>query len=220
MSSLSPDERGLSRQDLQSLAAATALSGDSTADSNDHVVEVARQILEMDFGYVSEFRGDEMILRATAGDGPSFDMHKGDGYPLDGSYDQRMVAKTIPSVVSDTSANDELRDLAITKLAAIGAYIGVPIYLKDGKLYGTFVTIAHAPQPDLDDRHVQLLALLSHIVASGIELQRLERDNERLRAQIGRMTEELDEAEEDRRMSRILTSGEFQTLPHGTIPRP
>jgi GAF domain-containing protein len=218
MSSLSPDERGLSRQDLQSLAAVTALTSESTADSNDHVLEVARQILEMDFGYVAEFRGDEMILRATAGDGASFDMSKGDGYPLDGSYDQRMVAERIPNVVSDTSANDELRDLAVTKLAAIGAYIGVAIYLKDGKLYGTFVTVAHAAQPDLDDRHVQLLALLSHIVASGMEIQRLEKDNARLRGQIGRMTEELDEAEEDRRMSRILTSGEFQAIPRSTLP--
>ena len=210
------DERGLSRHDLQTLA---LVSAESPKDGGvDHVLEVTRQILGTDFGFISEFRGEEQILRGTAGDGASFEMTSGDGYPLDGSYCQRMVDGRIPKLVPDTSRNDELRDLALTKLSQIGAYIGVPIYLSDGKLYGTFVSINHQPAPELDENHVRLMEVLSHFVASGIELRRLAKENERLRSQIGRMTEELDEAEEDRRMSRILTSGEFQAIPKGVIP--
>ena len=212
--------RGLSRRDLSTLSASvvTATPAETPEDETERVLEVARQIMEMELGYVTEFKGDEEIVRATAGDAASFDMSKGDGYPLDGSYNQRMVAGVIPNIVTDTSKNEEVRDLAVTKLSAIGSYVGVPIYLKKGKLYGAFVVVSHEPQPDLGERHLRLMEVLGQVVASGMEQQRLEKENGRLRSQIRRMTEELDEAEEDRRMSGILTSGEFLAIPHGKIP--
>jgi GAF domain-containing protein len=209
------EPRGLNTKELESLA---ALSAESPTRRIDHALEIARQILGMDFGYVTEFVGDEQILRGVSGDSASFDMTQGDGYPLDGTYCQRMVVGSIPKIVPNTAENEELRDLALTKLSAIGSYVGVPIYLSDGSMYGTFCTISHQPQSDLGERHLLLMQILSHIVAAGIEQQRLEKENERLRTKMAEMQSDFDEFEEDRRVTRILTSGEFKTIPRGTPP--
>ncbi len=208
-------ETDLSNKDLGKLA---EVSGDSPGRRIDHAIEIAREILGMDFGYVSEFVGGEQILRATSGDGESFEMTEGDGYPLDGTYCQRMVTGQIPKLIPDTSENDKVRELALTRLSAIGSYVGVPIYLSEGRLFGTFCTISHNPAHQLGERHLRVMEVLSHIVATGIEQQRLEKEVERLRAQITNMTTELDDAEGDRRLSRIMMSGEFQAIPRGALP--
>jgi GAF domain-containing protein len=205
----------VSINDLDRLA---SVSAETTGRRIDQALDVARDLLSMDFGYLSEFVGGEQIIRATSGDSTSFDMNTGDGYPLDGTYCQRMVAGKIPRVISNTAENEELRDLAMTKLSVIGSYVGVPIYLHDGALYGTLVAISHDAKSDLGERHVKLMEVLSHIVASSIEQQRLEKENQQLKDKISQMDTELDDAEGDRRLSRILMSGEFQAIPRGTPP--
>lgn len=214
---MTPDgaEQPPTTNDLDQLV---AVSAQAASRRIEQALEAAGRLLGMDFSYVAEFVGDEQILRATAGDGASFDLSIGDGYPLDGSYCQRMVTGLIPNIIPATSANDELRDLALTKLSRIGAYAGVPIRLHDGTLYGSFASISHDPRPELSERALRLMEILSHMVASVIEQQRLETENQRLRDQIASLDTELDEAEGDRRLSRILMSGEFQAIPRGTPP--
>jgi GAF domain-containing protein len=181
-------------------------------------LDLARELLGLEFSYITEFRGDEQLIQGVSGDRISFDMSPGDGYPLDGSYCQRMIAGSIPNVIPDTAANREVRDLAVTKLSAIRAYVGVPVYLYEEKLYGTLVAVSHQPHPELGARDVRMMELLSQIVTGALEEQRTERENQRLRDRIGGLTDELDAAEEDRRVSRILLSSEFSTIPPGTPP--
>lgn len=181
-------------------------------------LDLARELLGLEFSYITEFRGDEQLIQGVSGDRISFDMSPGDGYPLDGSYCQRMIAGKIPNVIPDAAANPEVRDLAVTRLSAIRAYVGVPVNLYEGKLYGTLCAVSHQPQPELGAREVRLMELLSQIITGALEEQRTERENQRLRDRIGGLTDELDAAEEDRRVSRILLSGEFRTIPRGTPP--
>jgi GAF domain-containing protein len=181
-------------------------------------LDLARELLGLEFSYITEFRGDEQLIQGVSGDRISFDMSPGDGYPLDGSYCQRMIAGKIPNVVPDAAANPEVRDLAVTRLSAIGAYVGVPVYLYEDKLYGTLAAVSHQPHPELGGRAVRVMELLSQIITGALEEQRTERENQRLRDRIGGLTDELDAAEEDRRVSRILLSGEFRTIPRGTPP--
>src|SRR5688572_682440 len=112
-------------------------------------LQLAREFLGMDVGYFTQFKGGEQTYRALAGDAASFGMAEDEGYPLDGTYCQRMVLGDIPSIVTDTSANKEVADLALTELGRIGAYAGVPIEFADGRLYGTLCTVSHEAKPDL-----------------------------------------------------------------------
>jgi GAF domain-containing protein len=197
---------GLTAQDLERLA---LLPAEPPGQRIDHAIAMAREVLGMDLGYVTEFVGSEQIYRAVSGDGASFEVAAGDGNPLDGSYCERMIAGTIPTIVPNTAENAELRDLAATRIGSVGAYVGVPIVLSDGSLYGSMCAVSHKAQTALGERHLRIIEMLSKIVASGIEQERLERENDRLRTQIIDISDQLDEAEEDRRVSKIMLSGEF-----------
>jgi GAF domain-containing protein len=172
-------------------------------------LELARTLLGMEFSYLTEMKEDEQLLRGVAGDADGFDMHTGDGYPAEGSYDRRMLLGSIPNIVQDVAANVELRDLALTSQSDIGSYVGVPVHRYSGALYGTLSAISHSANSELGDRDVRVLELLGAVVTGGLEQRAIELENERLRKEIGGLTDELDAAEEDRRLSGIITSGEF-----------
>ncbi len=138
--------------DARDLERLIALSSESPAQRIRSALGLARELLGLEFGYITEFRGDEQLIQGVSGDRISFEIAPGDGYPLDGSYCQRMIAGTIPNAVPNTAASREVRDLAMTKLSAIGAYIGVPIYLSDGKLYGTLCAVSHHAHEELGPR--------------------------------------------------------------------
>ena len=67
--------------------------------------------------------------------------------------------------------------------AAIGAYIGVPLYLADGTLYGSLCCLSHQPDHSLDQRDVDFMAML----ANDLEEQRAhDRERQRVIDVIGR----------------------------------
>lgn len=159
-------------------------------------LEIAREALGMEAGYVAEFTGGEQVYREVAGDAGSFDMRRDEGYPLDGSYCQRMVLGEISNVVEDSSANERVRDLAITRLGDIGAYIGVPITFSDGRIYGTVCAVSHRPRPELSDRDVLVLKAIARLMGSELERESLHGENERLAARVAELEEEVAELRE------------------------
>jgi hypothetical protein len=55
------------------------------------------------------------------------------------------LVRPIPATVPDVRTVAELRDLPVTVELDIGCYVGVPINLSDGRLYGTLCGFAHEP---------------------------------------------------------------------------
>ena len=49
------------------------------------------------------------------------------------------------------------------------AYVGVPIRLRSGEVYGTLCAVDTQPHPELSDRHAELLNFLSELAAELIE---------------------------------------------------
>jgi GAF domain-containing protein len=178
---------GMQQDELSRVAEIAARrAGDRVAE----MLDLAREALGVDAAYVTEFKDDEQVYRALAGDYESFGMAPDDGYPLEGSYCQRMVVGRIPSVVPDVGANAELAGLALTSLGDIGAYVGVPITLSDGRIWGTMCGVSHDASP-LDRRAEALMQILSRMAAAEIEReiglehqQLLERRIEELEAQL------------------------------------
>ena len=207
---MAPDEAStLSPSELQRLA---LLPTEAPVARIDGAISMAREVLGMDVAYLTEFAGEEQIYRAVSGAGSSFDIAAGEGRPLDRGYEERLIAGRIPRAVPSTAENDELRDLALTRSGGIGAYAGVPVRLSNGGLYGTLAAVSHSAKPELGSKQVELLDMLARVVSSGIEQERLQRENDQLKGQVAGLNEELNEAEEDRRLSRIMLSGEFKTL--------
>jgi EAL domain-containing protein (putative c-di-GMP-specific phosphodiesterase class I) len=135
----------------------------------DRLLAVAQQQLGMEVAFVGRFDEDRRVLRAVHGDAASFGLEVGGGQPLEGTYCHRMVQGLLPQAVPDATADLRVRDLPGTLAGRVGAYVGVPLHLSDGELYGTFCCLSHDSRPALDEHDVALLRMLSTLLADELE---------------------------------------------------
>jgi EAL domain-containing protein (putative c-di-GMP-specific phosphodiesterase class I) len=144
----------------------------------EHVLELTRRHLDMDVAFVGHFSGGNEVVRSIV-------ERKGSGVPattsvpLEDTYCKRMTDGRIDCVIPDAASDPRVSELPATRTANIGAYIGVPIVLSDGTLYGTFCCTSSGPRPELGQRDVQLMKVLADLVADQIEHE--EREAERAR---------------------------------------
>ncbi len=89
--------------------------------------------LGMQAAFVAEMTQTQHIFRAVGGDFGSFGLAADSGRPREGTYCDLMLAGTLPNVVPDTTADPRVRDLPATTAGSIGAYVGVPLTLTDGR---------------------------------------------------------------------------------------
>jgi len=150
----------------------------------ERIVEFAHRQLSLDVAYLSEFRDGRRLYRAVSGDSESFNLSHTHGLPADATFDHRMAAGAIANVIRDTSADERVSDLFVTRHARIGAYVGVPIQLSDGTLYGALAGVSHAPDPRLDPCAVRLLSMLGELIIHDLEEERRRED---LRAAISNL---------------------------------
>jgi PAS domain S-box-containing protein len=148
------------------------------------VLKAARELLDMDVSWVAEFADGQHVFRDVDGDAASFGVKQGDAIPLSATYCLRMLNGDIPNVVPDVRNDPRVRDMPVTAATGTGAYVGVPLRLSDGGLYGTLCCASHAAKPGLDASEVQFMHVLARLVTDVIERQRLEHQNKRLRGEL------------------------------------
>lgn len=129
-----------------------------------------REALGMDIAFVSQFVDDQRVFRVVnvAAHSPS-PLAPGQSDPLVDSYCKRIVEGRLPHAIADTAASPEARDLAITQRLRIGAYLSVPIVLKNGEVYGTLCCFSHLARPGLGDGEVLGLQDVASVIAAGID---------------------------------------------------
>lgn len=129
-----------------------------------------REALGMDIAFVSQFAGDQRVFRiVSVAAAVSPRVAPGQSDPLVDSYCQRIVEGRLPRAIPDTAASPEARALPITQRLRIGAYLSVPIVLKNGEVYGTLCCFSHEPRPDLGDAEVLGLQDVANVIAAGID---------------------------------------------------
>lgn len=173
----------------------TNISGppDFAADSVTQILHSIRSHLEMDVAFVSEFVGDRMIFRHVdaANRAP---MNVGDSRPLEESYCQRVMDGRLPKLIPDTVALPTAMALPATTALPIGSFLGVPIRLSEGRIYGAFCCFSFAPDPSLNPRDLSMMQAFSENVA-----QEIERDFEKARVH-------------DEKLARVKTLFKYQQL--------
>ena len=152
------------------------------------VLELAQRHLQMDLTFLAEFRDGQQVFRGFDGDAGSFGWALDEGLPLADAYCRLMVGGLLPGAVPDATAEPLTRDLSVTVDAGIGSYVGVPVRLADGTLYGSLCTVSHDAR-DLDAKDTKLLGLLAELVA--VEAQAL-LDQERARRAIQQLLDDKD----------------------------
>lgn len=129
-------------------------------------IRAAREMLGGDISWIAELKDGVKTLRLVDGAAESFGFSTGLELPADKSYCQRVILGEIPEVIPDTAAEPGVASLSITRDANIGSYVGVPVHLPDGRVYGTFCVASHGPNGALSHLDAELLSVLARKVSA------------------------------------------------------
>ena len=154
-----------------------ALSNQSIQHDLGELVETIRQHLDMDVAFLSRLKhGFRKITEVNKRPGSKVKLDKGHQDPEEITYCRMIVDKKLPSVIADTREHPITSDLQLTEELNIGSYIGVPVILSGGQVYGTLCCFKEKPDDTLSKRDVSILTLLASFTARHIEKDMLQRD--------------------------------------------
>jgi EAL domain-containing protein (putative c-di-GMP-specific phosphodiesterase class I) len=157
-------------------------SAATPAETIERILTLARRQLGMDVAFAAAIENGLEKVRATDGDAESFGLDAQINIPLEESYCNLMVKGQLAHVVPDAKTHPVVRDLAVTASANIGAYVGVPVHLWDGRLYGTLCCLSHSAQPSLDDRDARFMQVLAAVIGDQVEYQILQDERKNMLA--------------------------------------
>ena len=144
------------------------------------ILSLARQDAGMEVGYLAEFRDAGQFIRMVdRTDDTRVLIAEGDTMPLADSYCGRVVAGTLSTTISDTRANPITRELAFTEEANVGSYVGVPVSLPDGSLYGTLCCVSAGPTA-VTERNARFAHGLAELIGSELGRDDVSREDDRL----------------------------------------
>jgi EAL domain-containing protein (putative c-di-GMP-specific phosphodiesterase class I) len=164
---------------LENLSELARLTLDGSNEAIERILSLARGALDMDVALVGAFDGD-FVVQAVDGEQEWFDLEVGTRIPTEETYCRRMVQGELPHLVQDAAYDERTADLPLTREAGIGAYVGAPIRLWDGTLYGTLCCLSRSAEPSLNDRDARFLKVLAEIVADHIDRGQLEGEKRKL----------------------------------------
>lgn len=153
------------------------IASERATETVERVLVAAGEMLGMDVAFVAEFADGRMVFRALGGDAESFGWREGGEVPLESTYCRRSVEGCLPGVVPDTRGDERVKNLDIIREEGIGAYVGVPLWFSDGRLYGTLCALSHSPDPSLRERDMRFMRALGRLVAEQLEYEELEARN-------------------------------------------
>jgi response regulator RpfG family c-di-GMP phosphodiesterase len=137
------------------------------------IVAAAHEVLDLDVAYIATIADERLTVGTIHGDGSPFQLKEGLVLPLEETFDGRVLAGRLPSVIPDVAADDRARGVTMTRKGAFGAYVAVPVTTTSGSVLGTISAAGRSARPDLGYRHLQLLHVLARMAADRLELSRL-----------------------------------------------
>jgi EAL domain-containing protein (putative c-di-GMP-specific phosphodiesterase class I) len=151
----------------------------------DDILEAAREYLDMDVAFVAEFAGTEQVFRHVAGDAALFRLSSSLRVPLGWMYCKAMADGQLPEALPDTAGNPLAAAMPITVEAQIGSYVGVPVSLPDGRIWGSMACISRRPDHSVGKRDVRFMRMLARIYAEQLDREERKAADRRMkRAQI------------------------------------
>lgn len=146
---------------------------DDTSAEEDlqYITRTLRKYLDMDVVFISQFSNCNRIFKYVDSrlESQNIDIDAYD--PLEQSYCQKIVEGEIPSIIPDTSLNPITKELAVTEKLSIRCYIGVPIILENGEIYGTLCCFGNEVDHTLGERDLATVKLFADIAGRQIEMK-------------------------------------------------
>jgi diguanylate cyclase (GGDEF)-like protein len=173
------EKRRLSRREpVRPGTATTSASSGAKEALLEELLSLARTHLDADIAFLGRLEGGQRVIRAVQSVRP---LPIGPGYSEDASstYCQRLIDGVLPSAIPDTSQNPEAMAIEATRALPIGGYVGVPVNLPDGRLYGTLCCLTHEPAPQFDDAAVAFLTSVAGSLSRVLADEEVERAGRR-----------------------------------------
>ena len=136
-------------------------------DAMTRALKLAHTETQMDVAVLGEVCDGREVVRYLAGDGDSFGLSPGASMPIEDTYCHRLLTGRLSNVVPDAQANEQVRNLEITRAGRVGAYIGVPLTGLDARLY-VLCCLAHEQRPQLGQRDLAFLQGLGQAVLAAL----------------------------------------------------
>jgi EAL domain-containing protein (putative c-di-GMP-specific phosphodiesterase class I) len=149
-----------------------SLDTESVGDSLQYILKAIRSHLQMDVAFISEFTRGARVFKFVDARKDQTKVVVGEGSPLEQSYAHKIIQGELPHLIPDARVHPVTSHLAITHTLNIGAYIGVPIRLGDGSIYGAFSCYSHQADHTLVERDVALLRIFADYVAQQLDSYR------------------------------------------------
>ena len=157
------------REPIGATGAGSRLEGapprDNEVDPIQGLLARMRRHVGLDVCFVGEIVDGKRIFRFIEGASEWFGMDVGNADPADQSFCQRMLEGRIPHLIRDARADPNTCGLPATLHRGVGSYLGVPIILPSGRIYGTLCAIGHDPRHDLDERDVAFVEFIAELIA-------------------------------------------------------
>ena len=134
-------------------------------ESVQRILNTAREQLEMDLVWLSRFVNGRHIFEAFAGDPARFRLSLDSDVALADSYCIRVLDGRLPSVLPDTAADERTANMSVTSQFQLGAYVGVPVFVRRGELFGMLCAVSRGPEPSLRHRDAKLLRMLAGLLS-------------------------------------------------------
>lgn len=134
-----------------------------------NLLALVRKHLDMDVAFISEFINDERAFKVVDNPSENQIVKVGNADPITETYCQKITDDKLSPIITNTYANPITKAMPVTEKLGIGAYIGVPINLSNGKLYGTFCCYKSHHDESLNDRDLSFLNIISEIATGLIE---------------------------------------------------
>lgn len=166
-------------------------------DNLSYILSVIRKHLEMDVAFISEFTDQLRKIEVVDSADQNISLKPGHADPAELTYCRKIVDGDLDEIIADTSENPLTKSMPITQELDIGSYLGVPIVLKDGEIYGTFCCFSHTPDTTLSERDLALMKIFADIAARQIDKQLLKSQEQN---------------EIKNRINTILTNGSINTV--------
>lgn len=130
-------------------------------------------ILHHRFGFglwmVTRTEGNDWIVLSAEDHG--YDVDVGTVFRWSDSFCSRMVEGQGPQIAPDTKGVESYAMAPIAEQVPIGAYIGLPLTLEDGSLFGTMCAIDPLPQPDTITAELPLLQTMARLLVTILDAE-------------------------------------------------
>jgi EAL domain-containing protein (putative c-di-GMP-specific phosphodiesterase class I) len=141
----------------------------STPKALQTVLRAIREHMGMDVAFLAEIDASKRLFRMVDAAGSASPIQVCDSNPIEETYCRRIVDGRLPQILPDALSNPISAALPITNELNIRAYVGVPVMLSDGQVYGTLCCYSSTPNETLNERDLGLLRAFAELAAAQVE---------------------------------------------------